>query len=226
MQPGVLPLGTGLLLQAGAVIQAQKTPFTLGEIFTFLFLMLGPVKIIGPFAEITSVADSALARRLALSATLYSSLALLLAAFLGERLLAKYDIPLPVLALAAGIVLFLVALRTILQQFNAPDRSAEEVTAPTLSMAIMPLAFPTIVTPYGIAALMIFIALSPDLEGKLMIGVILLAIMLLNLIAMLLARRILGTVGVFLQILGAVLGIIQVALGLQIIIFYLKTLWV
>ena len=58
-----------------------------------------------------------------------------------------------------------------------------------------------------------------------MIGVILLAIMLLNLIFMLLARHIHRFLGPFLQILGAVLGIVQVALGLRFIDHALRWLW-
>jgi multiple antibiotic resistance protein len=134
--------------------------------------------------------------------------------------------PVPVLALAGGIVLFLVALQGILQQFTPPARSEGEAVAPTLSMAITPVAFPTIVTPYGIAALIIFITVSPDTQRKLTIGAILLGIMLLDLVAMLLARHLLHFLGVFLQIFGAVLGIIQVALGLQIILNSLQKLWV
>jgi multiple antibiotic resistance protein len=192
--------------------------FSPEQVFTFLFLMLGPFKIIGPFARITYAADTALAGRLALRAVLVSGLALLLAAFLGERMLAGYGIPIPVLALGAGIILFLVALQIVLQQFSPLVPSEGEPDAPTLSMAIVPLAFPTIVTPYGIAVLVVFIALSPDLESKLMIGVMLVAIMLLDLVAMLSARHVFRSLGLFLQILGAVLSVIQVALGLQIIL--------
>ncbi len=197
--------------------------FSLEQVFTFLLLMLGPFKIIGPFARITYGADTVLAGRLALRAVLVSGLALLLAAFLGERMLAAYGIPVPVLALGAGIILFLVALQVVLQQFSPLVPSEGEPAAPTLSMAIVPLAFPTIVTPYGIAVLVVFIALSPDLESKLMTGVMLVAIMLLDLVAMLSARHIYRSLGVFLQILGAVLSVIQVALGLQIIIGSIQT---
>jgi multiple antibiotic resistance protein len=227
------PVRVGLtLLQASAAwgAQAGGSPapmrsFSAGQIFTFLFLTLGPIKIIGPFAKVTQGADLWLARRMALRAILFSILALLLAAAIGESFLRRDDMPVPVLALAAGIVLFLVALQGILHQFTPPARSEGPASAPTLSMAVTPIAFPTIVTPYGIAALIIFITISSNWQGKLAIGVILLGIMLLDLIAMLLARHILRLLGVFLQILGAVLGIIQVALGLQIILTSLQKLW-
>ena len=136
----------------------------------------------------------------------------------------KYGIPLPVLALAGGIILFLVALQTVLEQFTAPAPD-EKSAAPTLNMAFIPLAFPTIVTPPVVAALIVFLALSPELERRLIIGGIVVAIMLLNMIVMLLARFILHFLRIILQLLGTVLSIIQVALGLQIINASLKRLW-
>ncbi len=221
-----------LLFQADVVWGAQTggspapmRPLSAGQIFTFLFLMLGPIKVIGPFARITQIADPLLAHRIAVRAILFSIFALVLAALLGEGFLERYDMPIPVLALAGGIVLFLVALQTVLQQFTPPARSEGEAVVPTLSMAITPVAFPMIVTPYGIAALIVFITLSPDWEGRLVLGAMLLGIMFLDLVAMLLARHILHFLGVFLQILGAVLAIIKVALGLQIILNSLHRLW-
>lgn len=233
IRPGVAALILGLLcLLPGTVWAAQATsvpaqmkPIPLDQIVTFLFLMLGPIKIIGPFAKTTQAADVKLARQIAFRAILFASLALLLAALLGESILNRYSVPLPVLAISGGLILFLVALQGILQQFTPPAKSEGPSEAPTLSVAISPMAFPTIVTPYGIAAVIIFIALSPDMKGKLSVGVALLGIMLLNMIAMLLARHTLRLMGVFLQILGAVLGVIQVALGLQIVLVYLKRVW-
>jgi multiple antibiotic resistance protein len=198
--------------------QSLTQGFPLLQIFTFLFLMLGPFKIIGPFAAVTKGADVGVARRIALQATFFACAALFIAAILGDRILVSYGIPVPVLALSAGIILFLVALQTILQQFSpASEAPAASAAAPSTRAAITPLAFPTIVTPYGIAALVVFIALAPDFETQLLIGAIVLTIMLLNLTVMLLDRYILPVFSILLPILGAVLGVVQVALGLQII---------
>lgn len=194
--------------------------FPLTQIFTFLFLMLGPFKIIGPFSAITKGADAGVARQIAVQATLFASAALLVAALLGESILNSYHIPLPVLALSAGIILFLVALQNILQQFTqhtSTGEAAPDVQPTPVMMAMTPLAFPTIVTPYGIAALVVFLALAPSLDSKLLIGAIVAVIMALNLIVMLTARYSLPALSLLLPILGAVLGIVQVALGLQII---------
>ena len=223
-----LAVGVGCLVHAGiaSATEAASDPmqlkhFPVAQIFTFMFVMLGPLKIIGPFAKMTKGADAAFTRQIALRSTLFASLALLLAALLGESFLRSYGIPVPVLALSAGIILFLVALKNILEQFTPPALHSEGIAGPaptpTLNMAFSPLAFPTIVTPYGIAAFVVFLALSPDLQGQLVIGGILLTIMLLNLIVMIVTRHIPPLLGLLLQILGAVLGVIQVALGLQII---------
>ena len=223
-----LAVGLAGLMAAGPSLAAEMAAgpvptrhFPVGHIFTFLFLMLGPFKIIGPFAKITQGADASTTRRIALWATLFASLALAFAAILGERSISSYGIPLPVLSLAAGIILFLVALLHILEQFKSPEPHGEDAAGPTtmpaIKLALSPLAFPTIVTPYGIAALVVFLALSPDLQGRLTIGAILIVIMLLNLFVMLVTKRILPVLGLVLPILGAVLGVVQVALGLQII---------
>lgn len=229
----VLTVGLGYWINA-SVASATETAssplqpgmFPVAQIFTFLFLMLGPFKIIGPFSKLTKGADPDLARQIALLSILFSSLALLFAAFLGEVLLSKYNIPLPILALAVGIILFLVALQNIVQQFAPPTSHSEEPASPTptKNIALTPLAFPTIVTPYGIGALVVFLAFAPDTQSRLTIGAIVLAIMLLNLLAMIFARKISSILGVALAIIGAVLGIVQVALGLQIINNSLKAL--
>jgi len=188
------------------------------QVFTLLFLMLGPFKIIGPFAQLTQGADKRAAQRLACVSIAFASAALLVAGFLGRTILDSYLIPVPTMALTGGLILSLVALKNLLDQFQIqPAADQPLAAAPIMKVAIMPLAFPTIVTPYGIAALVVLMAVSPDLEARWTVGGIVVAIMLGNLVIMLLARRIMPVIGVVLPILGAVLGVVQVALGLQII---------
>ena len=222
-----LIIGVGCLVAAGAASAAEAAAgpvplrqVPLGQVFTILFLMLGPFKIIGPFFKLTRGADAKLTRQIAVWATIFSALALLIAGFLGENILSSYGIPLPVLALSGGIILFLVALKNVLEQFEAPEPHTDQVAVPpaaVMKVAMAPLAFPTIVTPYGIAAVVVLVAFSQSLEGRLTIGAVVVAIMVLNLIVMLVARRLQTVLAFVLPIFGAVLGVVQVALGLQII---------
>jgi len=187
------------------------------HVFTILFLMLGPFKIIGPFAQITQAADPVLTRNIAFRGTAYATITLLLAALIGEGILSSYGIPIPILAISGGIILFLVALLNIIQQFSPPVKKDENPIVPTMKMAITPLAFPTIGTPFGIAAVIVFFAIAPDMKTKLLVGAVVLGIMLLNLIFMLVNRYTFKYLAVILPILAAILGVVQVALGLQII---------
>ena len=116
----------------------------------------------------------------------------------------------------------------MLREFSPPtpqrETGAEPASVPTIDMALSPLAFPTIVTPYGIATLIVFLALSPNEQARLIIGAVVVAIMLLNLIAMLLAQHMRPWMSALLQVLGAVLSVIRVALGLRIILLSIKAL--
>ena len=219
-------LPASLLAAQGLAPLNPSRAFTVSitEMFTFLFLMLGPIKILGPFVQLTRKGDEAFAKRLAIRAFLYSCAALLFVAFIGERSMRKYHISVPVLGIAAGIILFLVALQTVMQQFDPSGAVARHEYEPSMRLAVSPLAFPTIVTPYGVAAVIVFMTLTPDFVTRSEIFAALLGLMLLNLVAMLFAKQVLKYAGMPMQLLGTVLGIIQVALGLQIIVMGLRGL--
>jgi multiple antibiotic resistance protein len=194
------------------------------QIFSILFLMLGPFKIIGTFTKITHGADTKLVSAISNRAVLYASIALVLAAVLGESIIMKFGIPVPVLALSAGIILFLVALINVINQYGLDEPPPIVPDPPSMKMAMSPLAFPTIVTPYGIATVIVMMAISPDLQGKVTVLVIVLIIMVINLILMMVNRYIYKVLAVCLPILGAILGVIQVALGLKIMYNSLRLL--
>ena len=216
-----LPLASGLAFGQESVPTATYQgggAFSLGQMFTFFFLMLGPLKILGPFVQITRKADAALTRRIAIRAFLYSCAALVVAALIGEEFLRKFNIQVSVLAIAAGIILFLVALRAVIEQFDIDPGATPKHYEPDMRYAASPLAFPTIVTPYGVATVIVCMALTPDSMTEIKIYFVLLGLMVLDLVAMLFARPILKYLQMPLMLFGTVLGIIQVALGLSIIL--------
>ena len=91
----------------------------------------------------------------------------------------------------------------------------------------MQLTFPTVVTPYGIAALIVLLASSHDTSRTTSILAVLIGVMLLNLLAMLFARQIMGgMLAVALKVLGAVLGVLQVGLATEMFIRGLRQLGV
>src|SRR5436305_1100816 len=75
---------------------------------------------------------------------------------LGRNILENFEISVPVLALTGGLILFLVALRTVLEQSIPEARLKQDSISPGTDPSLSPLAFPIIVTPYGIAAVIVF----------------------------------------------------------------------
>jgi multiple antibiotic resistance protein len=214
----LLGASSSILAQTEAAASLSQPNVSARKIFIMLFLMLGPIKILVPFVNLTRNEDPALRRRLATRAMLYSLAALALAGLLGRNVLENFEISVPVLALTGGLILFLVALRTVLEQSLPQARLKQEPVSPGTDLALSPLAFPVIVTPYGIAAVIVFATIAQDdASAKLTIASIVLVILLLDLLAMLFADAILKWTGTALQILTVVLGVTQIALGLQII---------
>jgi multiple antibiotic resistance protein len=217
----------------GGTAQASVTPLTLGEIFTFLFVTLGPFKVLGPFASMTRGRDNAFKLRLAMKGTGIAAIALVVAATAGAKTLRDWRVSTEALLLAGGIVLFLVALQLVLQQY-APSESRSEaqesatVHAASSSLAFSPLAFPTIVTPYGIAVLILVLRLRPVNTAVVEILALTAVVLVVDLLAMLLADRILKTpfVASALNVVGAVMSVLQVALGVEIMLFALRLLGV
>lgn len=196
------------------------------QIATYVFVMLGPVKILGPFATTTDSMPDADRRRLALTGTLIALITLLAAATLGVSTLGKWRISEGALQLAGGVIIFLAALKLILAQFSPSVDVQASVTPLPMRQILRGLIFPTIVTPQGLALIILIVAAYPALKAQVALAVG--GIMVLNLAVMLLARLILKApgIGFALMIFGNVLGVLQVALGVQFIIGALRVIGV
>jgi len=189
-----------------------------GAIFTLFFITLGPLKILGPFAQLTRETDEATMRKIAVRAFVLAVIAVVAGGFAGRALLENWGISASAMLLAGGIIFALVGLSLVLEQYQ-PARPAPPALPAVPIAAAMRITFPTVVTPYGIAALIVVLTNSRDFGRSGAILAILLAVMVLNLLTMLYGRRIMGGVAVMaLQIIGAVLGVLQVALAIDMIL--------
>ena len=201
-------------------------PLAWDQVFTILFVVFSPLKVLGPFVILTRGTERAFCRQLAWRATLFAAIGVVVAGIVGQRILLRWDIRQDILLLAGGIIWFLVALLTVLQPYFPAFQRDLSVDQPSRTLALTPLAFPTIVTPYGIATLIVLIATMKTFgqQGVLLglTGVIL----LLNWVAMIFARPILRLLAIPLQLIGWVLGVLQVALGLELIYLALLSLGV
>ncbi len=192
------------------------------NLFIIFFVTLGPLKIIPVFVQLTRNASRTLRTQLAFRSTLISTVVILLVVIVGQNLIRVWQIQLPALMIAGGILLSLVVVlwkssivcyETKAQQSAPPDQ-------PDLSLAITPIAFPTILPPFGIAIALtlMIVAVQIGFRPMAVIGLLLL-VMGLNLVSMLAARPIFKFIRpVTLRILGFTLSVMQFALGIQLVL--------
>jgi len=210
-----------MFLQMGADTAATGRPYllTVANVFLVFFIMLGPLKAIGPFFVATRQLDAPALRAMAWRVFALSAVSILVAGLLGSIMLRKWQISPPVMELAGGLVFLLVALQMVLAQYQLPP------PAPEGKPQLLHLVFPTTITPYGIAAVITMMALSAQASRALAVIGLAIIVMALNLLAMLFVRQIMRWIGpIPLQILAAVLGILQVALALQFMVTALREL--
>ena len=189
----------------------------LGLVFTLLFVTLGPLKILGPFAQQTHEMPEQVMKKVAVRAFVLALIAVVAGGFLGQALLENWDVPASAMELAGGAIFLLVGLNLVLEQYKPAHATPPPLPEEPMAAA-MRITFPMIVTPYGIAALIVLLVNSHSVVRTMQILAILVGVMVLNLAAMLYGRRIMGGITVMaLQILGAVLGVLQVALAMEMI---------
>jgi multiple antibiotic resistance protein len=203
----------------------------LSYIFTIFFLTLGPVKTIPAFFGLTREANAAFRKKTALQAALISTGICLFIGFIGRNVLANWGVSLDALKLAGGLILLLSALKVVTMQPQPTGGQKVTTDTPlsaTLKLAIAPLSTPVIVTPYGVVAILFYMAIAKGnagLQGQIL-G-IMLSIMLLNYLGMIFADKIMQVVGMaVLRLIGWIFAVMQSALAIDIMLRAFKSLGV
>ncbi|WP_210407401.1 MarC family protein, partial [Hydrocoleum sp. CS-953] len=139
---------------------------SISSVFTIFFLTIGPLKIVPTFVSLTANADDTLRKKMAFRGFWISTLVVMLTALFGIGILDKYGIPISALMMAAGIVLFLVALSMVMAQYGSAAPPPSPPENPSLDLVVTPLIFPTILTPYGIAIVMLIMSILKKVAGN------------------------------------------------------------
>lgn len=178
-----------------------------------VFMMMGPIGLIPAFVGATAGMEPVAKRRVAFRAWSFATIGVVLAVVLGAGILQAWGASPSSLVIAAGALLGLSALKNLL------FRDAAQPGGRPPDPAISPLAVPTILSPYGVGVLVIFVAYLPGTAAKLAIGAVAISILALDYLAMRHADRLMSLIGpVALTLLGAVFGVLQLALGVEMII--------
>lgn len=187
-------------------------------IFTMFFLAIGPIKLVPAFGNLTQQFELKFKRELAVKSAILATAIALILALVGRGMLGKYGISANAVQMAGGVILLLSALNVI---FPSPSPANPQTTKPTTTQLIINLAAPVIIPPFGTAIILLFTMYAAQMSGMdFAIAKSLITIMVLNFLAMYFVDKILklpGFMGV-LQILGAVLTFMQVALAFELIL--------
>ena len=200
---------------------------TLGTIVTMFIIMLGPVKLILPFAHATANADPALKRAIALRTTLWASGVALVCLLLGDFVVDRFLLSPATLKIA--ISFFLATFAYSLASVGDPARAAvapAPPAAPTVELAVFPLAFPGVIPAQGFGLLVLSTQLEytgASLSGLTLDLALTASIMVLNLVVMMGAGMILQTTGrLFWLILCRILSPLFVAMSIHIFLIGLQ----
>jgi len=202
---------TGETAARGADIMDQ-----LPLVFTVLFMLLGPIKLIPAFAAATQGTDRPFKRAVAVRGAIIASLLCAFVALAGARMLANYRISIDALRIGGGLVLLLSALQATFSRVQSERENAGSTNATQL--AASPVAVPGIVPPAGVAALLIFTLLAPSFPGMQgALALCLVVVMGLDFLVMYFSDLVARTpgLGLVLTVLGSVLVFVQICLAIQ-----------
>src|SRR5262245_28149940 len=78
------------------------------SVFILLFVTLGPIKLLGPFTQLTHDADETRTKQIAVRAFALALIAAVLGGFVGKLLVENWQISIGALTLTGGIIFLLV----------------------------------------------------------------------------------------------------------------------
>lgn len=196
----------------------------LDKLFVLLFMMTGPLRVVPGFAALSSALDEEQKKRIATRGALYASAGVFLAVVMGHTILASWGASPEALAAATGILLFLTALQSLVGWPAVSPAGQNNQNSSFARLALSPLAFPTILPPFAVGVLILFGAYFPDWYSKVMMLGLTWGIIAVDWIAMKYAKQIMEKIGAStLQVLGAVFGVLQLSLAIQMVFWAIKS---
>lgn len=183
-----------------------------GQLFGLLFMTMGPIRAVAAFGAVGEDDAAPEVRALAGRAAALVAGAYALALVIGAGALDAWGVSFPVLIGAGGVALLALSLQALM----SPPASPRRIDPAGIDAASI--AFPGLFPPIAVVVPLIFVDAFPGIGVKLGALAMGLALVGVNWLLMLRAKAILRAVGpVPLQLLGAVFGVLQLALALEFI---------
>jgi multiple antibiotic resistance protein len=186
-----------------------------------LFAIMNPFGNIAIFLSITADRSAAERGRIATMTAAAVLITLLVAAVLGQQILALFDISVGSFRIAGGIIILILALSMLHAQQSGVHHSALEEDAGKAkdNPAVFPLAIPMIAGPGSMATVILYAQHAQGLADAATIGAVIVLMCALLLAALHAADRMsafLGTTG--LNVLTRLMGMILAAIAIEMMV--------
>ena len=183
--------------------------------FMMMWTTVDPVGNLAIFAALTASLSRVERRKVALRATVYAGVILIVAVVLGQILLDAIGIHLLSLKLAGGLILFVFSLKMLFGDLDSdagPPRPGRDI-------AVFPLAVPSIAGPGTIMAVIVLTDNDVyTIPEQALTSLMLLAVLVITCVLFLLSDKILQLIGrAGASILIRVMGIILAALSVELV---------
>lgn len=181
--------------------------------FIVFFAVIDPVGTIPVFIAVTRGYDAKEKAKIALMATLVSTLVLVFFVVAGELILNSMTIPLSAFQISGGLVLFLFALSMIFGESKPEEET--RLAKNHNETAIFPLAVPSIAGPGAmLASVLMTEDAKYDLWQQTQTALVMVSVLIITLLMMLVAsqiHRLIGNAGA--SVISRVMGIILAAVA-------------
>jgi multiple antibiotic resistance protein len=195
----------------------------IADILMIFLVTIGPIKAGIVFASLTAGTDSSFRRSVAIKTVVTATAVCLLFVLAGGFLLTAFHVSIPALKIAGGLILMLYALSMVKGEDSSGGEQTD--TAPSTNIAIYPLAMPLLATPQGIVLITTITATTTSIREVMSIVVLILAVMAFNFVFLLGAHWIIRVIGrSALQVVASVVGLLFVALAVQLMMWGLVDL--
>jgi multiple antibiotic resistance protein len=190
----------------------MDSPYILnaGQIFTFFFIMLGPLRFKDAYSKVLLNFDESERSKLAWKIGAITTLTLVIGGYVGSMLLIKWKISHPVLLLAAGILFFVAIFKHLFS--TKPEYEELYIEKPNA----IDIALHLILSQYGLAVVILLMSFSHDNSRILTILMCLFAVMILNILTMIFSKATQKKSA--LRIFEPIIGTLQFALSIQMIV--------
>ena len=184
--------------------------------FVTLFVVIDPIGLAPMFVALTSGADTAHRRAIALRSCTIAVGLLTVFGLAGESILTFVGISMPAFQIAGGILLFLTALEMLFERRSQRRRGQ---SANASDPSVFPLATPLIGGPGAMATMILLTGQADGVAALIWIHVVMFAVVLVVLaffLAAPLMERALGDTGI--NVVTRLLGMLLAALSVQFVL--------